>query len=57
MNKVAGQDDASRLADTQGYKTTVDMVTGGAPKSVEDEAGEQVGGPFKDDPLGQSKSG
>lgn len=53
---VAGVDDSQRAEDAKGYKTSVDMVTGGAMKDVDPMTGPEVHAPFGLDPLGKSKS-
>lgn len=55
MHKIAGMDDAAREKDCQGYKTTIDMVTGGGSKDIESEKGPEVIAPGGDSPL--SKKG
>ena len=53
---IAGADDSQRDADAKGYKTTVDMVTGGSSKDIDSMTGPEVCAPYGKDPLGKSKS-
>lgn len=57
MNKIAGDDESQRKTDSKGFKTSVDMVTGGSEKDLSGETGPEVCAPFGHDPLGKSKDG
>jgi hypothetical protein len=55
MDKIAGQDESQRLEDAKGYKTTVDMLTGGGTKEVDSETGPEVCAPYGENMISKGK--
>lgn len=53
--KTAGMDDSQRNADAKGWRTSVENVTGGTSKDIEEGGGPEVGETNNDSPQTVNK--
>jgi hypothetical protein len=53
--KEPGMDEAQAQMDRQGFRTSVEMITGGVRKMVGEGTGPEVGNQYDVDPLGEER--